>query len=467
MTFNSLEFVFLFLPLVVAAHGLALGRSNGAAKGILLLASLAFYALSSAATLPILAVSFALNAFVVRRIQRHEPGAARRRWLVFGLVADVGALAVFKYSAFVLENVAAASGRTAPHVAFALPLGLSFFTIQQIMYLVDCYEGLITPAPLLDHAVAMSFFPTISAGPITSARDFYPQLDDRGRVRADAGARGLLLFAIGLVKKVVLAQAFQTLVEWAYKDVRALGPLEAWLTSIGYTFQIYFDFSGYTDMALGIGLMLGLSLPPNFNSPLQATSIIDFWNRWHITLTKFITTYLYTPMARAGGRLTFRKAMAISLLSMTIAGLWHGPAWTYVAFGFMHGVGIVINHVWRKAKRKLPRWLAWGLTFAYVNAAFVLFRARDLGEGFHVLGTMIGLHHGAGAFAAAGGLRRLAVVVPITVFSLALVWFKSSNELAETFKPSRRWAVACAVAFVVCALLMNTSGMKGFVYRDF
>jgi len=468
--FNSLEFVLVFLPFAVAAHTLVLRRFGTAgAKTALLVTSVAFYLLSSASTLPVLGGSLLFNFWCVRRVAGGgDPSPPRRRRLAFGLFANVALLGVIKYSRFFADSVSSLTSWHPQVPAFVLPLGVSFFTLQQIMYLVDCYEGLAAPVPLLEHALFISFFPYVSAGPIVHASGVLPQLDDQKRVRDDRFAAGLVRFVIGLGKKVILAELFDHAVSVAFSGSASVQLVTGWMAAVSYAFQVYFDFSGYTDMAIGTALMLGVTLPENFNSPLASASIIDFWKRWHMTLTGFITTYLYTPMARRMRPLTFRKAMLCTVIAMTIVGLWHGAAWTYVLFGLLHGAALVANNAWRKTKRKLQRPLAWGLTFTFLVTSFVIFRAPSIHQALHVLSGMIGVRGlGVREF---GGLHspvQKAVAIGALIVGFATLRLPNSGQFVASFRPSKRYAVAFAGILVFCLIYLNSGTNTGFIYRDF
>jgi D-alanyl-lipoteichoic acid acyltransferase DltB (MBOAT superfamily) len=469
MYLHSLSFVLLFLPLVVAGYWLSTLRGAGAqSKAFLLLASLAFYAISSFSTLPVLVGSFLLNHLVARHLR---PGRLfRKRWLIFGLTANVVLLGAFKYTPFLAEILAGITGWKIKVSAIALPLGISFFTIQQIMYLVDCYEEVVRPAPALDHAVLISFFPYVTAGPIVRSGKLLPQLDS-ARPASDRLPSALVLFVIGLAKKVILAETFGQVADAGFTNVPVLGVAEGIATALAFTFQLYFDFSGYSDMAVAVGRMLGLALPENFDSPLIAKTVIDFWKRWHITLSNFITTYLYTPMAQAVMPLKFHKAMIITVVAMTIAGLWHGAAWTFVVFGALHGLAMVVNHLWKKTRRKLPGPLAWLLTFVFVVAAFVVFRSGSLHEARLVLGSMVGANglHGKNpaAFAGFNRLEQAQMAIVAAVGVIAAFFGPNSNEIAKGFHPSKRWSLGMAALIVLCLGFMNASATKGFIYRGF
>lgn len=465
MVFHSMPFLLLFLPLVVIVHWQVCRHGRPVhRKSFILIASLVFYASASIETLPILLGSLVMNWSVAHRIQAAAHGVVRRRWLTLGITLNVALLLAFKYSHFLAGNIGALGGWHPDLPAFVLPLGISFFTIQQIIYLVDCYEEMTVPAPFLEHATFISFFPSIAAGPIIRAENLLPQLNTCEPPGERQLATGLVIFIIGFCKKVVLADTFGRFADAGFSAAASLGLLESWITAIAYTLQLYFDFSGYSDMVVGIGLMLGLGLPVNFNSPLKALSIIDFWKCWHITLSNFITTYLYTPMARAMRPLTFPKAMLITLVAMAIAGIWHGAAWTFLVFGLLHGAGIVVNHLWRKTKLKLPGLLAWGLTFVFLVAGFVVFRADGWSQVNAVLSGMLGLQgidrHGVFAQGTANNLLALAGVA-------VALGAPNSNQLAHDFMPSMRWCIATGTALLVGLLFLSTGGTTGYIYRGF
>ena len=281
--------------------------------------------------------------YAVARVIRSAEEPARRRWLIFAVSANVAFLCAFKYVNFLLGGLL-----HLPSLAF--PLGVSFFTIQQIMYLVDCYEEMTTPSSLLDHAVFTTFFAYITAGPITRARDVISQLQAPApREIAEDTARALTLFAIGLFKKVVFADAFATLADSGFNAAGDVTAIPAWISAFAFTLQIYFDFSGYSDMAIAAALLLGIRIPKNFDNPLRSLSITEFWRRWHISLSNFITAYLYTPIVKSFGRVTIFTSMAATMIAMTVAGLWHGPAGTFVVvFGAMHGAALAANQYWKE-----------------------------------------------------------------------------------------------------------------------
>ena len=259
---------------------------------------------------------------------------------------------------------------------------------------MDAYEGLVEERNLLNYALFVTFFPHLLAGPILHHKEMMPQFERlRNKVlRWKNLYLGLMLFFIGLFKKVVIADSFSSWAATGFDSTQPLNFFSAWFASLSYTFQLYFDFSGYSDMAVGIGWMFNISLPVNFNSPYKATGMIDFWKRWHITLTNFVTTYLYTPILRAFGRITFTRSLVAVFLAMLISGFWHGAGWTFIIWGGMHGAGLVVNHVWKKKKLPMTPFWGWLITFTFVNFSFVFFRAKSLASARNVLEGMFGLN---------------------------------------------------------------------------
>ena len=306
----------------------------------------------------------------------------RKRWLQLGLLANIGYLCAFKYVNFLLGTLPLAHGHEHLIPDFEFPLGISFFTLAQLMYLVDCYEKLVKPNSLFDHATFVSFFPYVISGPLAKVKRMKKQFGNFGGEpgkRTNVIARGMFLFSLGLFKKTVCAQAFGQIADYGYNTARNRSMVEAAVFTATYSLQLYFDFSGYSDMAIGTAEMMGIQVPPNFDAPLRSMSIIEFWQRWHISLSGFITTYLYTPLLRAFGKASLAKAMLATLIAMTIAGLWHGPSWTFVVFGLLHGVALATNSFWRKqVPVKLPKALSWLLLMVFVDTAFIFFRSPNL-----------------------------------------------------------------------------------------
>jgi len=477
MLFNSFPFLFLFLPFVVLAYASA-RRYLGlrAAQAFLLLSSLFFYGYAKPKYVPLLLASILFNwaistLLVVKVGESPQRASCRKIILWIGLAADIGLLSSFKYINFFLHHLAFLTGPKFTLPDWEFPLGISFFTLTQIMYLVDTYQGLNPANSLFDHATLVSLFPYVESGPLVRARAIVPQFSQYKMPigRLDLASRGLWLLTLGLAKKVILADSFARIADAGFGSYRAFSTLEAWIFAFSYGFQLYYDFSGYSDMAVGCAWMLGIDIPQNFNAPYISKSISEFWQRWHISLSNFITNYLYTPILRSMGRANITTSVIAILIAMTIAGLWHGPAWTFVIFGALHGVALAANQIWKRRKKKMPPWLGWLVTYTFVNVTFVFFRSPNIPLAMHLLKAM--LPH-ANPFSHEALTTVLPftpylILRPVTIGVVLAFFFKSSQQLAEKFRPTHLTAFATAALMVVCVFYMNSSAAKEFVYFAF
>jgi alginate O-acetyltransferase complex protein AlgI len=403
MLFNSTLFVFLFLPVTLAGYFL-LRRVDNHRWAIvwLVIVSSAFYSWFSLRLLALLAVLILFNYAVGMVLARgHRSGQQRPALLAFGIGSNLLILAYFKYTNFLIENSNALFGTHFVLQNILLPIGISFFTFQKIGYLVDAYRGEAEEYNLLDFSLFVMYFPQLIAGPIVHHKEIIFQFRTVANHFSGADlAGGLALFTIGLLKKTLFADTLVGWVDPVFASAQAGHVPDfyaAWTAALGFTLQIYFDFSGYTDMALGLALTIGIRLPLNFNSPYKATSIIDFWRRWHITLSRFLRDYVYIPLG--GNRRGPSRRHANLLLTMLIGGLWHGAAWTFVAWGGLHGLYLVVNHAWQRVRDPLgftspstgaTRLAAGFLTFGAVVFAWVFFRAESFSAALNLLQGMIG-----------------------------------------------------------------------------
>jgi alginate O-acetyltransferase complex protein AlgI len=456
MLFNSQEFLFGFLPITLAVFYLLGMRSRAWAIRWLILASLVFYGWWRPLNVAIIAPSIIIN-FALARALLHLGADERQRrtarvMLVLGILFNVCFLGVFKYTDFALGALNDTFGTNFALQHIILPLGISFITFQKIAFLVDVHAGRVRAFTLREYCTFVLFFPQLIAGPIVHYREMMPQFAAAPcRLEAENVTVGLTLLVFGLFKKVVLADNIARYVTPVYEHSATVGGtslLPAWIAAIGFTLQIYFDFSGYTDMALGLARFVGIRLPPNFNSPLQASSIVDYWLRWHMTLTRFLTAYIYNPLALTltrrrlaagkpafGGRRTTPGAfvsllMFPTILTMFISGLWHGAGYGFVVWGLLHGVYLTINHGWRVISARL--WqdrvryervmlpVGWALTFLAATGAMVFFRATTIASAMDLVRGLAGLH---GATVPAGSrhevLGALMWGVPLLVIALA------------------------------------------------
>jgi len=485
MLFNSYEYIFIFLPASLVLFFLLSRRGwTKAAKVSLVFSSLFFYGWWDPRYLPLILGSILFNYTVGRTLSHfaEKPEPWRKRLLAAGIAGDVLLLGWFKYADFFIANVNTAAGLHLPLMQIVLPLGISFFTFTQIAYLVDAFRGRAREYSFTNYALFVSFFPHLLAGPILHHREMMPQFDDEGNKRIDYGnlSIGVYLFFIGLVKKVVIADSFAPWANSGFDTAENLAFVEAWITSLSYTLQLYFDFSGYTDMALGTARMFNIRLPVNFNSPYRSLDIQDFWRRWHMTLSRFMRDYLYIPFG--GNRGTEARVTANLLLTFLIGGLWHGAGWTFVFWGFLHGAAMGVHRLWKRTGRTLPNWAAWLVTFHFVNVAWIFFRAKSWDRAWLVLKGMLGLNgvvvsehlRGPLGFLAdhgvrfgtwitlPGGTRAVWMILGFGLFCLLL---KNSNEMAERFRPGR--ATLWFLIALSLAGLFQLAKVSEFLYFNF
>jgi D-alanyl-lipoteichoic acid acyltransferase DltB (MBOAT superfamily) len=388
--FNSWEFVGLFLPVTLAVYWALRWHGLGTASIVWLgAASYLFYAIGETHYRPLILVSIAANLLAARAIASQDEPAARRRLLVAALVANLGALVWYKYLDWLAATLQPVLGTQPPGIA--LPVGISFFTFTQIAFLVDVYRRKAGDFNAARYFLFVTFFPHLIAGPILHHGEMMPQFARArlGRIGINLWT-GLAIFALGLAKKVLLADSVASAASDIFTAAQAGRPMPftiAWTGALAYTAQIYFDFSGYSDMALGLSRMFGIDLPINFNSPYKARSIVDFWRRWHITLSRFLRDYLY--VALGGNRHGNARRYVNLFLTMLIGGIWHGAGWTFLAWGALHGGFLIVNHGWNRLRERaslppLPGALAWLLTFVAVVFAWVPFRAPDFTTTWHL-----------------------------------------------------------------------------------
>ena len=401
MLFSSWPFILLFLPISFFVYfWLNKKRLIVAGKVWLVLASLFFYAYWDINYLPLILGSiffnFAIGTWLSRAHQQSlreplkpHPGIDRKLVLATGILANLLLLGYYKYTDFLLGNVNFVFGTSYALPQILLPLAISFFTFTQIVYLVDSYRGETSQYDLLNYSLFVTFFPHLIAGPIVQHRQIMPQFASRWTLvqRSSHIQKGLFIFAVGLFKKVVIADSFAVWATAGFDGGQPLGFFAAWATTLSYTFQLYFDFSGYCDMAIGASLLFNIWLPINFNSPYKALDIQDFWRRWHITLSSFLRDYLYIPLG--GNQLGAFRTYLNLFITFLLGGLWHGATGMFVIWGALHGGAIVINRFWRQYRRPLPPALAWLLTFVFVSVAWVFFRARTMDDAKRVLRGLI------------------------------------------------------------------------------
>ena len=497
MLFNSYEFILVFLPLTWLGFYAVAKLSPRAAAAWLAAASLLFYAWWNPKFVALLVLSVAFNYAMGRQISLAH-GHGRSRLLTAAVTTNLAVLGVFKYANFFLHSVGDATGLAMPGLDIVLPLGISFFTFTQIAFLVDVHRGIAQEYRWIHYALFVTYFPHLIAGPVLHHKQMMPQFASASIYRPQAAnvAIGLTIFVIGLAKKVLLADRFSPYASGLFTAVGGGVQPElfgAWLGVLAYTLQLYFDFSGYSDMAVGLSLLFGVRLPLNFNSPYKAANIIDFWRRWHMTLSMFLRDYLYIPLG--GNRLGPVRRYLNLFLTMLLGGLWHGANWTYVVWGGLHGAYLIVNHAWQalceRAGWTAPagaggtavRLLGHALTFFAVVAGWVFFRSEDFASAVTILSAMAGLCGASPAQAAtlipalAGQFQGWMLIAA----GLAIVWCAPNtqewvraarNGEPETpedgrqhWRPTLAVGVAVGIVFALCFMSLNRT--SEFLYFQF
>jgi len=379
MLFSSIEFIFLFLPIVFILYFVAGKHRKSWAMPILVLASLFFYGYWKPIYLPLIITSTLVN-FYLGRLIAPKRGVNNKKILVIGVMLNAGFLVIFKYTDFILENTNLIFNTNYPMLGIILPLAISFFTFQQIAYLVDRYNGIAGNYTLLEYFLFVTFFPQLIAGPIVHHKEMMPQFKalKNANINYTNIEKGIAIFSIGLFKKLIIADYFGGFADKGYAEVSSLNFWGAWSTSLSYTIQLYYDFSGYCDMAIGAALLFNIKLPINFNSPYKAISIQDFWRRWHITLSTWLRDYIYIPLGgnRNGNFKTYRNLF----ITFVLGGIWHGAGWGFFIWGVLHGLGLMLHRVWQKYDIAMPNFIAWLITMLYVHLTWVFFRADNLAD---------------------------------------------------------------------------------------
>lgn len=484
MLFNSYIFLFLFFPLTLAGYYL-LGRMKSTRLGNIFLIgmSLWFYGYFNPSYLAIICSSIVLNYLVSRAILALKNRRAAKALTAAGVIMNVAIIFYFKYYDFFIDNINVLFKASFELKNIVLPLGISFFTFQQISYIVDSYHGETKGYAFDEYALFVAYFPQLIAGPIVLHSELMPQIRDRSlrRFNSENFSRGMFTFAVGLFKKVLLADTFSKAVVWGYANVSTIGALEGWIVALSYAFQIYFDFSGYCDMAIGIGQMMNIKLPQNFNSPYRALSIPEYWSRWHMSLQRFLRSYVYFPMggSRRGEARTYFNIMVVFLVS----GIWHGANWTFIVWGIIQGVLVCLTRKFKTEYEKLSVVTRWLLTFLSTVVLCVIFRAPDL----HTAAEFIGHIFLSPDFSISSELAEcfmldeftyIIKLIPdnvmwyisnygiwifLTGSLLGVLEFKNSSEWV--FKPTVWRSLLTVVLMFWC--IVSLSGVSEFLYFDF
>jgi D-alanyl-lipoteichoic acid acyltransferase DltB (MBOAT superfamily) len=475
MLFKSFPYIFLFLPISVIVYFSLNKVSETAGKYWLVIVSLVFYCFGTLTYLPLLLSSIVINYAVNIAIRKNNKNNSEtsapvlKVYLAIGIIFNVVLLAFFKYADFFIANINQISSLNISFLRLAIPLAISFYTFQQITYLVDTYRNEIKDTDFLNYSIFITFFPRLLMGPITRYNEVIPQFQFASQKHVDYRnmSLGLFIFFIGLCKSVVIADTFGIYADLGYATNQSLSLAEAWITSLSYTFQIYFDFSGYTDMAIGTAYFFNIKLPFNFNSPYLAVNIQDFWRRWHITLSRFLRDYIYIPLGgnRKGEILTYINIM----ITFLIGGFWHGAGWTFIIWGGIHGTALCINRVWHKFNIKISRLVAIFITFNTVNIAWIFFRAKSLHDAINVLKAMVGLNalKGLTVFKSISNIDHAIALIIASISVLMIFTLRNSNTIPQFFQPTRRMVTIMVVLFILSLFFLNSTIPKGFIYNDF
>ncbi|MFC2071737.1 MBOAT family O-acyltransferase [Chloroflexota bacterium] len=502
MNFYSYQFLFIFLTITLLGYHLIGKKKYGRLAIVwLVTASLLFYWLNNPFYVILIICSIAFNYAIGIILTNQKASNHQKLIVISGITINILLLGYYKYANFFIDNANAIFNGDFSLNIIILPLGISFFSIQQIAYLVDTYRGEIGKHNFIDYCLFIAFFPKLISGPIVRFKEMMPQVvtNRMPNITKENVTVGLTALILGLFKKVVLADSFGVYADPVFNAAatgNAVSFVDSWIGALSYTFQLYFDFSGYSDMAIGLGLMFGIRLPLNFYSPYKATSIIDFWRRWHITLSRFIQDYLYIPLG--GNRKGFPRQVINLLVAMAIAGFWHGAGWTFIVWGALHGLYLAINHSWRRLKRKmgwdLKSSTAWRtvisilVTFIALTVAWVFFRADTLSTATVILKGMIGMNGSVlphTLYNALGVMKTLSFVIWLTA-SIVICWFLPNvQEYLSNYKPTldsfvdegkkyhswERWAPSFWRAVIVAAMatlaILGLTNVSEFIYVQF
>ena len=468
MLFNSIEFLGAFLPITLLFYFLLNKyKLYSAGKMWLLFASLFFYAWWKPIYLILIISLMLFNFFAGQKLNYVESPKRRKAFYIFCLMANLSVLVYYKYTNFLVDNInlMLPKGHELMIDHIALPLAISFFTFQKFAYITDSYRGETKGYNFLDFSLFVCFFPQLIAGPIVHHKKIVPQFEDekKKRFQADNFSKGIYLFLMGLIKKIAIADTFALIANAGYNGgAGQLSFTDSWITSLSYGVQLYYDFSGYSDMAIGAALLFNIELPINFNSPYKSTNIQDFWRRWHITLGAFLREYIYIPLG--GNRKGEFKTSLNLIITFLVGGIWHGANWTFVIWGLMHGIALVIHRQWQKAGRKMNNALGIIITFLFVNFAWVFFRASTFSGAIAVIKSMIGLNR----FKYDGSkVLQDIYIMPTLLIGIILLFCKNPIQLMNEFKPDRKRLVYMVILTIIGLIYLNSITANDFLYFDF
>lgn len=481
MLFNSYEFLFLFLPAVFSGYFFFTGlRYVFLARVWLVVSSLFFYSYWDIRYFPLIVSSIVFNFLTGSAMLKY--GKWKKILLFLGITFNLSILGYYKYFDFVLANLNAIFSTSFPLREVTLPLGISFFTFQQIAYLVDTYRGEVTETRFFDYALFVSFFPQLIAGPIVHHKEMMPQFrrEENWKINLHNIALGIFIFSTGLFKKVIFADTLGQLADAGYATPQGIKFLDAWAVSIAFVLQIYFDFSGYSDMAVGLGKLFNIHILWNFDSPFKTTNIQELWRKWHISLSRFLRDYVYFPLG--GSRVSEFRTNLNLFLTFVIGGIWHGAGWTYIIWGGMTGAGIIFHRYWERWKIPLPRFLATGINFLFFVTGSVFFRAASVPDALEILKGMFGFHgfllpefmkdlfpDSRWEYSRLGMIFLENTHTDIGIYLLAglIIVFtaKNTRELATDFRPNMLYLLS--TVFLLFVSIINLMNINKFLYFNF
>lgn len=498
MLFNSYIFIFLFFPLVLSGwYFLNYIKKYELSKVFLIIMSLWFYAYFNISYLPIIICSMAINYLISYILQFSKNKTWDRIGLITGILFNLGILFYFKYYDFFVSNINIIFSKDYHLKNILLPLGISFFTFQQLSFIIDRATKKANHYSLINYVTFVTFFPQLIAGPIVLYKEMIPQFEDisNRKFNSENFAKGIILFVIGLSKKILLADVLSLVVRYGFAQTFQLDTISTIFVILSYTFEIYFDFSGYCDMALGIGKMFNINLPINFNSPYKSKTVKELWNRWHITLSRFFITYVYIPLG--GSKISKPRTLLNIMIIFTLSGLWHGAAWTYVAWGAMQGLLVIWDNLYiigikgeqtkYPCKLYIPKWIGWLFTFSFFNLSLFFFRSESMLGAFQMFKNLFSFTYTGKIFEVASKFsipefyifeKAVSIINPsfsgylslfLWMIYLLICFFiisrKNSLEIVENNKLSNKLFFFISILFVWC--IISLSQVSTFLYFNF
>lgn len=480
MLFNSYEFIFIFFPITFFIYySFLYVKLYKIARIGLVLASFFFYGYWKLDYLYLLFVSIIVNYLLGILLAEDYSKRTKFNFLVLGILFNLFLLGYYKYYDFFIKNINYIFSTNFNLLNLVLPLGISFFTFQQIAYLVDSYKGETKEYNFIDYALFVSFFPQLIAGPIVHHKEILPQFNSKENLKFNYKniSIGLFIFSIGLFKKVILADTLGQLADAGYQNPKNIQLIDAWLAALAFLFQIYFDFSGYSEMAVGLGKFFNIDILWNFDSPLKTNNIQDLWRKWHISLSKFLRDYVYIPLG--GSKVSEIRNYINLIITFTIGGIWHGANWTFFIWGFLTGIGIVIHKLWKK-KYDLPNFFAYPVNFLYFLLGSVFFRANSVSDAIEIFKGMFGFNGilypkflsyldmplTTVEFGSLLFTKLHKDILSYLVFGIVIGFFgKNTKELSDSFKPNFFYGIFTFMLFTVS--VMNLFNVSKFLYFNF